>query len=68
MRESDSEKDVTQRVFVHLKVQYMTQWGERVVIYGEGALLGSWDSAKGYSLHCHHVGTELVRTPAARSG
>lgn len=48
------------RVLVHFRTTYMTRWGERVVVFGPSAQLGSWDVARGHALTCRHEGEELV--------
>ena len=49
-----------QRVVLHLKVPYLTQWGQNLVVTGAGALFGNWDAAKGHKMSCYHVEEQLI--------
>lgn len=45
---------------MHFRVNYMTRWGQIVVICGAGALLGSWNPKRGHRMRCHHEKDNLV--------
>mmetsp|Transcript_2035 Transcript_2035/g.6011 ORF Transcript_2035/g.6011 Transcript_2035/m.6011 type:complete len:951 (+) Transcript_2035:491-3343(+) len=54
------EVESVQYVCLHFRVAYMTVWGQRLVVCGDGKVLGNWDPFQGLRMSCHHQGDELV--------
>lgn len=47
-------------ITVNFKVLYWTEWGQNLVVSGEGALLGNFDVKRGHQMTCSHLGDTLL--------
>ncbi|KAK9824488.1 hypothetical protein WJX72_010729 [[Myrmecia] bisecta] len=47
-------------VVLHFRIPFATRWGQHIVVYGEGSVLGNWDISRAHRLTCQHVDDRLI--------